>query len=152
MLRACRGFGSTGMEGKIGNLFEDIDKPITVFYLGDHDPSGHDIERDIRQRTQAASGKEFSMIRLAIHPSDIKAFNLPPQRVKLTDSRAKAFQRRFGIKAPTVELDALPVDELRRRVQESIETLIEWESWDRQTDIEDVEFSSIAVYCRTAIH
>ncbi len=39
MLRACRGFGSTGMETVIGDLFEGIKKPITVFYLGDHDPA-----------------------------------------------------------------------------------------------------------------
>src|SRR5215831_4776743 len=50
MLRACRGFGSTGMEGQVGYLFEGIRKPITVFYLGDHDPSGHDIQRDIHRR------------------------------------------------------------------------------------------------------
>ena len=57
MLRACRGFGSTGMESQVGNLFEGINKPITVFYLGDHDPSGHDIERDIHRRAQAASAR-----------------------------------------------------------------------------------------------
>jgi hypothetical protein len=55
MLRACRGFGSTGMEGQIGSLFEVTKKPITVFYIGDHDPSGHDIERDIHQRAEQAA-------------------------------------------------------------------------------------------------
>jgi hypothetical protein len=50
MLRVCRSFGSTGMASKIGNLFEGISKPITIFYLGDHDASGHDIERDIHRR------------------------------------------------------------------------------------------------------
>jgi hypothetical protein len=132
MLRACRGFGSTGMEGQIGNLFENIKKPITIFYIGDHDPSGHDIERDIHQRAQRASGKEFEMTRLAIHAADIKAFNLPPQRIKTTDSRAEAFKSRFGVAAPTVELDALRIDELRRRVRDAIEGLIDAERWNRQ--------------------
>src|SRR6516225_4774459 len=94
MLRACRGFGSTGMESQVGDLFEGVGKPITVFYLGDHDPSGHDIERDIHQRAQAASGKKFELNRLAIHPSDIKTYNLPPQRIKTTDSRAAGFKQR----------------------------------------------------------
>jgi hypothetical protein len=31
MLRAFRGFGSSGMESEIGRLVEEIDKPITVF-------------------------------------------------------------------------------------------------------------------------
>jgi hypothetical protein len=44
------------MEGQVGYLFADIDRPITVLYLGDHDPSGHDIQRDIHERAQAASG------------------------------------------------------------------------------------------------
>jgi len=144
MLRACRGFGSTGMEGQIGNLFEDIHKPITVFYLGDHDPSGHDIERDIHRRVQEASGKDFEMIRLAIHPDDIRIFNLPPQLIKTTDSRAAGFKRRFGVKAPTVELDALPVEELRRRVRTAIEDLIDFDLWNRQIAVQQVELKSIA--------
>jgi hypothetical protein len=149
MLRACRGFGSTGMEGQVGNLFEGIDKPITVFYLGDHDPSGHDIERDIHRRAQEAAGKEFRMIRLAIHPQDIKTFRLPPQRIKTTDSRAAGFKRRFGAKAPTVELDALPVDELRRRVRNGIEELIDFDLWSRQVAVQEVELKCIADFADT---
>jgi hypothetical protein len=144
MLRACRGFGSTGMESVVGDLFEGIDKPITVFYLGDHDPSGHDIERDIHHRAQTASGKEFAMVRLAIHPADIKEFNLPPQRIKATDSRAAGFKRRFGAKAATVELDALPVAELRQRVREAIEGQIDFDLWDRQVSVQEVELKCIA--------
>jgi hypothetical protein len=60
-LRSCKGFGSTGMESQIGNLFEGINKPITIYFLGDHDPSGRVIEMDIHQRAQAASGKEFAL-------------------------------------------------------------------------------------------
>ena len=144
MLRACRGFGSTGMETVIGDLFEGIKKPITVFYLGDHDPSGIDIQRDIHQRAQTASGKDFKMTRLAIHPEDIKAFNLPPQRIKATDTRARGFEQRFGAKAATVELDALPVEELRRRVREAIESLIDFDLWNRQRAVQQVELNCIA--------
>jgi hypothetical protein len=149
MLRACRGFGSTGMETVIGDLFEGIKKPITVYYLGDHDPSGIDIQRDIHQRAQAASGKDFEMIRLAIHPADIKAFNLPPQRIKATDSRARGFEKRFGREAPTVELDALPVEELRRRVTEAIEGLIDFGLWNRQVAVQEVELQCIADFVDT---
>jgi hypothetical protein len=144
MLRACRGFGSTGMEGQIGILFQGIKKPITIFYLGDHDPSGHDIERDIHRRARQASGKEFSMRRLAIHAADIKAFNLPPQRIKTTDSRAAGFKARFGSKAATIELDALPVEELRRRVRDAIKGPIDVELWKRQVMVQEVELKCIA--------
>jgi hypothetical protein len=143
-LRVCHGFGSTGMESQIGELFEGIRKPITVFYLGDHDPSGHDIERDIHERAQKASGREFDMQRLAIHASDIRAFNLPPQRIKSTDSRAKGFQQRFGARSATVELDALPVAELRDRVEDAVKGLIDVDLWKQQKAAEQVEFESIA--------
>jgi hypothetical protein len=152
MLRACRGFGSTGMEGAIGCLFEEIRKPIIVLYLGDHDPSGRDIERDIHRRAQEASAKQFKMIRLAIHPEDIKRFNLPRQRIKATDSRAAGFKRRFGAKAPTVELDALPVMELRERVRSAIEGLIDSELWDRQVAVQEVELQCIADFADRVKH
>jgi hypothetical protein len=132
--------------GQIGELFESISKPIAVFYLGDHDPSGHDIERDIHKRAQQASGKEFRMERLAIHPADIQAFHLPPQRIKLTDSRAKGFKQRFGLRAATVELDALPVAELRSRVRTAIEGLINFELWNRQVAVQQVELNCIAEF------
>ena len=87
--------------------------------------------------------KDFELIRLAIHPEDIRAFNLPPQKIKATDSRARGFEKRFGKKAPTVELDALPVEELRQRVRNAIEGLIDFEPWDRQLAVQDVEFKCI---------
>jgi hypothetical protein len=143
-LRVCHGFGSTGMEQQIGAHFEDMDKEITVFYLGDHDPSGHVIEQDIHARVAKASGRDFCMERLAIHQADIKNFKLPPQKIKATDSRAAGFRRRFGTNAATVELDALPAAELRRRVETAIRSLIDFETWNRQVAIQDVEFASIA--------
>ena len=93
MLRVCRGFGSAGMEDQVGRLFEGIDKPITVFYVGDHDASGVLIEKDMHRRVQTASGVEFEMIRLAIHVEDIAKFNLPPQQIKENDVRAPAFRQ-----------------------------------------------------------
>jgi hypothetical protein len=144
VLRVCKGYASTGMESQIGEDFELIDKPIFVFYVGDHDPSGHDIPRDIHRRAQQASGKNFPIERLAIHPEDIRLFHLPPQTIKEKDPRAKGFKGEFGTKAHTVELDALPVDELRQRVRESVEGLIEWDSWNRQIAVEQVEVSCIA--------
>jgi hypothetical protein len=96
------------MESQVGMLFQEIKQDITVFFLGDHDPSGHVIEHDIHRRAQAASGVDFRMVRLAIHDEDIAALRLPPQAIKTTDSRAASLRRRFGDNAATAELDALP--------------------------------------------
>jgi hypothetical protein len=137
-LRVCHGFGSTGMEGQVGTLFEGIDKQITVFYLGDHDPSGHVIEQDIHKRAQSASGKDFAMVRLAIHREDIARFKLPPQKIKRTDSRAASFMRQVGKTAATVELDALPVAELRRRVDDAVSALVDHDRLERQLTVQDI--------------
>jgi len=62
----------------------------------------------------------------------------------VTDSRAASFQRRFGAKAPTVELDALLAVELRRRVQKANGKLIDRELWARQVTVQQVELQCIA--------
>jgi hypothetical protein len=145
-LRVCHGFGSTGMESDTGLLFERVgeDKEITVFYLGDHDPSGHCIEEDIHRRVEASSGRHFDMVRLAIHPEDISLFNLPPQMIKDTDTRARSFREKYGDSAATIELDALPVDELRNRIEDAVQELLDMDLWNHQLRIQQVEFESIA--------
>jgi hypothetical protein len=143
-LRVCHGFASAGMEQQIAGFFEGIGKPISVFYLGDHDPSGHAIEEDIHRRVEVASGLSFGMERLAIHGADIVKFNLPPQRIKASDSRAAGFRQRYGSNAATVELDALPAAELRRRVKKAVTRLIDFETWNQQVMVQQVEFDSIA--------
>jgi hypothetical protein len=148
-LRVTHGFASTGMEQNIGDLFEDIDKPIMIFFLGDHDPSGHDLERDIHERAQKATGKKFEMRRLAIFPEDIKRFHLPPQRIKNTDVRSTEFRKKYGANAATVELDALPPDELRQRIEASIMGLIDFDDWDRQVNVQTEELKSIKEFANT---
>ncbi len=145
-LRVCKGFASVGLETKVGEYFEVVDKPITVLYLGDHDASGVLIESDIHHRVETASGVRFRMIRLAIHPSDITRFNLPPQKIKDTDTRAHSFRARFGADAATVELDALPADELRRRVRDAVTGLLDLEAWNRAIRVQAVEFNCIAQF------
>lgn len=143
-LRVSHGFGSVGMEQQIGSYFEGLDKEITAFYLGDHDPSGHSIEEDIHRRVETASGVSFEMKRLAIDGPDIQAFKLPPQKIKASDSRAAGFRREFGSDAATVELDALPAAELRLRVEQAVTSLIDFETWNRQVAVQEVEFACIA--------
>ena len=45
-----------------------------------------------------------------------------------------------------MELDALPVDELRGRVKAEVERLIEWDPWNRQLEVQQVEMNCIAEF------
>jgi hypothetical protein len=139
-VRVSRGFTSTTRVYEIASAFTRILKPIFVFYLGDHDPSGRAIELDLYQRI-ASYGPDFQMERLAIREIDIDAFNLPPLRIKTSDTRAAAFRREFGNRC--VELDALPPEELRSRVRQAIQEHIEEEAWGRALAIEKAEQESI---------
>jgi hypothetical protein len=139
-VRVSRGFTSTTRVYEIASAFTRILKPIFVFYLGDHDPSGRAIELDLYQRI-ASYGSDFEMERLAVRDIDINAFNLPPLRIKSSDTRAAAFRRKFGNRC--VELDALPPEELRLRVRQAIERHIEGEAWERALAIERAERESI---------
>jgi hypothetical protein len=140
-VRVQRGFISTTKAFEIADHFDSIDKPIMVFYLGDHDPSGQCIEADALARIQGHSCQEFSLKRLAIHKDDIAEYDLPPLRIKSTDTRSANFRNQFGEEC--VELDALPPDVLRDRIKSAIESLIDRELWDRAVAVEEAELSSI---------
>jgi hypothetical protein len=139
-VRVGRGFLSTTRAHEIAGFFSGIDKPITVFYLGDHDPSGQMIEQDLYQRVENY-GCYFELKRLAIFKSDISQFNLPPLRIKQTDSNAWKFQAKYG--DDCVELDALPPDVLRERIKEAVEGLIDFSLWNRAKATEKAEFDCI---------
>lgn len=136
-----RGFLSTTKAHEIAARFSEISKAITVFYLGDHDPSGRNIETDVRSRVLAHGSGPFTLRRLAIHATDIRKFNLPPLLVKPSDSRSKSFLSRYSNRC--VELDALPPIELRRRIREAVEGLQDGALWKRAIEIEKVEIQSI---------
>lgn len=141
MVRVGRGFNSASVADEIAQLFSRIEKLKQVFYLGDHDPSGRCIEIEIRSRLQRYGSGKFKMKRLAIHAGDIRRYNLPPLRIKETDTRKHSFRERYGENC--VELDALPVEVLRRRVRKAIESLMDKEAWDRAVEVEKVEQDSI---------
>jgi hypothetical protein len=149
-LRTLHGFGSCGQESEIGRTFEGLSKKdIHVLFLGDFDSSGECIESEFHARAEKASGVNFNMQRLAIHRADIRKFNLPPQTIKDSDPRAAAFKKRHGKKVASVELDALPAAELRRRCEEAISGLIDQETWAREQSTEAVEFECIRNFANT---
>jgi hypothetical protein len=142
-VRVGRGFLSTTRAYEIAQRFQAIsdgDKIIWVFYLGDFDPSGVAIEEDAAARVKA-HGAHFLIERLAIHRTDIAKFNLPPLRVKQSDTRSPSFTCKHGDEA--VELDALPVTELRERIRQRVTELIDWDLWNRAINTEKAEIASI---------
>ena len=50
-------------------------KIFTVVYLGDHDPSGEDMVRDIYERLNLLFGVEVDVVKLAITPEQVAQYN-----------------------------------------------------------------------------
>lgn len=111
-----------------------------ILYFGDHDPSGKDMVRDIRERMEEF-GREVDVRPVALTMEQIRRFNPPPNPAKITDPRAKWYIREYG--RTSWELDALPPRELIRLAEEAVEELIDLDQYNRcldreQRDIEEL--------------
>jgi hypothetical protein len=106
----------------------------TVLYFGDFDPSGEDMHRSLRQRFTML-GVYPEMPKVALTHDDVR--QLPFNFTKVDDSRREAFVRKYGDVA--VELDALPVEELRERIRSPIEARMDLAALRRYQDIEAEE-------------
>lgn len=105
---SCRGYVSQSEMWEAARRLKrrsDNGQHIVLLHLGDHDPSGRDMSRDIVDRlsTFETSGVEFH--RLALNMDQIDTYNPPPNPTKLSDSRAGGYIAEFGHEC--WELDAL---------------------------------------------
>jgi hypothetical protein len=99
----------------------DTGQGTTILYFGDFDPSGEDMVRSLEERLRTfAYWPEIRKV--ALTADDIDDYSLPPDPAKLTDTRSAAFVAEHG--DVSVELDALPVDVLRQRLTDEVESLL----------------------------
>lgn len=84
-----------------------------VLHLGDHDPSGLDMTRDVEERLSLYATPwrdgyvrpQVEVRRIALNMDQVQQYNPPPNPAKVTDSRFKAYQEEYGDES--WELDAL---------------------------------------------
>lgn len=127
-------------------------KPSILIYGGDFDADGEDIERDFISR----AGCFEETIRVALTPTQIEEFQLPPQPGKWTSSRAKGFAYKYedlfldvyGIDIVQIELDALPPEELRRIYLEEIEKHFDRDKWNEVVLHEKKEEEKVMAFAR----
>ncbi|MGQ0595332.1 MAG: hypothetical protein ACT4QB_22635 [Gammaproteobacteria bacterium] len=104
-----------------------------VLHLGDHDPSGLDMTRDLRDRLSQYARSEVDVRRVALNMDQVEAFQPPPNPAKESDKRFKTYRREYGDQC--WELDALPPEELARLTREAIEEDIDWRQWAESTTV-----------------
>ena len=92
-----------------------------IFHLGDHDPSGKDMTRDIFDRMQMFMGGT-KLERLALNMEQVEKYNPPPNPAKLTDSRCAGYIAEFGDES--WELDALEPSVIAALIRTNVMALV----------------------------
>ena len=141
-LYPLRGFTSLTFAHEIAEDMRRMRKPVFVYYVGDFDPSGMDIERNVRESLERVSGCRITWKRLGVLAEHFKQYHLIPLTPKKKDSRFQRFIAEHGTKC--AEIDALPAPELRQMVQDAIESHIPQDQWKRLQHIEQQERESFA--------
>lgn len=122
-LMVNRGYSSCSAMYDAYKRLENYDQNI-ILYLGDHDPSGLDMIRDITERL-AGFGMygDLEVKQIALTTEQVRHYNPPPNPAKITDPRAKDYIAKFG--AVSWEVDALNPKTLNKLVKNEIENIID---------------------------
>lgn len=102
-----------------------------MLHLGDHDPSGIDMSRDLEERVSmfmGASAGYWRLERLALNMEQVEEYGPPPNPAKTTDSRFQDYRARYGDES--WELDALEPNKLVQLVEEKIQELVDPDAWE----------------------
>lgn len=124
---SCRGYTSQsemwGAAQRILRRFQKHGQRTIILHLGDHDPSGIDMTRDIKARLEMFLSRHVAepvvhVKRIALQMAQVERYNPPPNPAKVTDSRFKRYVAKYG--QYSWELDALPPDVLVALVQRQV--------------------------------
>lgn len=133
-----RGYSSVSYLYSLAEEIRAHGLPTYVYYFGDHDPSGLDIERFVTKTVrELAPDAEIHVERAAVTPEQIEEWHLPERPTKETDTRAKDFHGGsvdVDAVSPAIltnlttglilqHLDLAEVDRLRRVEEAERETL-----------------------------
>ncbi|MDQ3692227.1 MAG: hypothetical protein M3464_01180, partial [Chloroflexota bacterium] len=137
------GFGSATALNDLADFSLADDRPLSLLYIGDHDPSGRYMsDVDISQRLDKYGG-QATLSRLAVTPEQIAAYDLPTfaAETKAKDARYRWFLDHHGVTC--CELDALNPNVLRLVVEDAIVGVIDWPTWDRAEVAEAAQLRSL---------
>jgi len=134
------------------------EKKSFILYLGDHDPSGLDMVRDISDRLEEfglnycpyiwyeddpanMDAMDFTIQHIALTQGQIKQYNPPPNPTKVKDPRAKDYLGKFG--QTCWEVDALPPNVLNKLVTAEIEKLMDMRLFNAQIEQEKKDVAKL---------
>lgn len=130
---ACKGYTSESamwLAARRLTRKEDEGKGTVVLHLGDHDPSGIDMTRDIQDRLRGF-GAGTVVKRLALNMDQVDEYQPPPNPAKMSDSRAEGYVAEYGDES--WELDALDPALLNQVILDAVEPYLDMAAWNVAT-------------------
>lgn len=131
---ACKGYASESSMWRAAQRlrrYEAEGKDTVILHLGDHDPSGIDMTRDIQDRL-VDFHSQAEVRRLALNMDQVEQYSPPPNPAKMSDARANGYVDRFGDES--WELDALEPTVLDNLITEAIREYLDQDLWDAATE------------------
>jgi hypothetical protein len=143
---ACKGNPSSSLVHDAARRlrrFEREGRKTRIIYLGDHDPTGVDINRDIQNRLELFRSTAV-VDRIALNMDQVLELDPPPSPVKATDSRTSGYVDTYGTDE-CWELDAIEPAALDTLVEEAILSHLDRELWDARVEQESREKRTLEV-------
>ena len=118
---SCRGYTSQSAVWRAANRVKSMAAGrvgrAVIIHLGDHDPSGIDMTRDIQTRLEIF-GCSAHVDRIALNMDQVTEYSPPPNPAKITDSRYDAYVEEYG--EESWELDALDPRSIYELIRQTI--------------------------------
>jgi len=133
-----RGYSSASAMYRAGKRFLNKcydDKVTVILYLGDHDPSGLDMDRDIEDRMCEFGADNTRVERIGLTMEQVEEYNPPPNYAKMTDPRADDYMAEHG--EFSWEVDALRPNVLDQLLRDAIEEYIDMDKYNAMIAKED---------------
>lgn len=138
---SCRGYvSSSEMYEASRRIIDQVEKQgkvgAYIIHLGDHDPSGIDMTRDIQERMDLF-GAEVRVDRIALTWEQIELYNPPTNPTKLTDSRATGYIEKYGYDC--WELDALEPSVIEQLIIDKVNELTDQDLYNQEEHLENLQ-------------
>ncbi len=133
---SCRGYVSQSELRSAALRLKSYEhnQTVIVLHLGDHDPSGIDMTRDIEDRLRLFGAVNTEVRRIALNMDQIEQYSPPPNPAKATDARFTSYTEQYGEEC--WELDALDPEVLRDLIRDNVEVERDADLWNEMKDRE----------------
>lgn len=147
---SCRGYTSQSAQWRaaqrLEGYIEDGKTPV-ILHLGDHDPSGIDMTRDIIDRFKIFNGRVHEgsygglsvgrvvhVDRLALNMDQVEKHNPPSNPAKTTDSRYASYIKLYGDES--WELDAMEPQVISDVIEKAVDKYRDKDQWNKDLSYE----------------